>query len=247
MSSNTSPLESKINFLGHSCVLIESANGKNILVDPFLSQNPSYPASFSSLPLSGIDFIVLTHGHSDHTADAIETALVNKASVCATHELATLISKFSDSRVPVLPMNKGGSITLPDTRIKLTLTHAFHSSSFDAPDGNTYYAGEACGAIITLENGKSIYHAGDTCFFSEMELIKAKYSPEIAFLPIGDCYTMGPEEAARSANILGVKTAIPIHWGTFPVLSGTPEEFKDQCQRMDIDAKVLKPGESFII
>ncbi len=247
MAHTTFATESKLHFLGHSCVLIENGSGQNILIDPFLSQNPAYPSSFSTLPLSDVDFIVLTHGHSDHTADAIETALVNKAKVCATYELAMLIHKFSNSDIEVIPMNKGGSVTLPGTKIKVTLTHAFHSSSFDAPDGNTYYAGEACGVIVTLENGKSIYHAGDTCFFTEMELIKTKYSPEIALLPIGDCFTMGPEEAARSARTLGVKTAIPIHWGTFPLLSGTPEEFKSQCERMDIEARILKPGESITV
>lgn len=242
----------KIHFLGHSCVLLECLSRRGtdheknikILIDPFLSQSPSYPASFSSLPLTDIDFVVLTHGHSDHSSDAISTALASNAKVCATFELAMLISKFSEQKAEILPMNKGGSITLPETEIKLTLTHAFHSSSFDAPDGTTYYAGEACGVVITLENGKSLYHAGDTCYFSEMELIKAKYSPEVALLPIGDCFTMGPEEAARSARTLGVKTAIPLHWGTFPLLTGTPEEFKSHAERMDISVKILRPGES---
>lgn len=242
---NSSNNYSELFFLGHSCFLLRTLEGKQILIDPFLNNNPTYPKSFSKLPLSKIDFIVLTHGHGDHSSDVIETAESNNAPVIATFELASLIHKFSDSKVSILPMNKGGTISIPETNLKLTLTHALHSNSFDAPDGNTYYAGEACGVIITLENGVNIYHAGDTCFFSEMSQIREQYRPEIALLPIGDCYTMGPEEAAKCAKTLGVKTAIPIHWGTFPPLSGTPEQFKKCCEDSNVQVKVLKPGESF--
>lgn len=234
----------KAHFLGHSTILIETIENKKILIDPFLSQNPSYPKDFSPLPLSDIDYIVLTHGHSDHTADVIETAKSSNAKVCATYELAMLVDKFSENTTQVLPMNKGGTISLPDSKIKLTLTHAYHSSSYDAPDGNTYYAGEACGVIITLENGKNIYHAGDTCFFSDMHHLKESFQPDIGFLPIGDCFTMGPVEAAKSARTLGLKMVVPIHWGTFPLLTGSPKQFKEACDGTDINVCILAPGAS---
>jgi L-ascorbate metabolism protein UlaG (beta-lactamase superfamily) len=239
---NTPLSKPKAHFLGHSTILIETIENKKILIDPFLSQNPTYPKDFSPLPLSDIDYIVLTHGHSDHTADVIETAKASNAKVAATYELAMLVQKFSGAEIEVLPMNKGGTIALPDSKIELSLTHAYHSSSFDAPDGNTYYAGEACGVIITLENGKNIYHAGDTCFFSEMNHIRESFQPDIGFLPIGDCFTMGPEEAAKSAITLGLRKAIPVHWGTFPPLTGTPESFKEACSGRDMEVCILQPG-----
>ncbi|HMO17264.1 MAG TPA: metal-dependent hydrolase [Oligoflexia bacterium] len=233
-----------LTFLGHSTVLLQSINKKRILIDPFLDSNPVCPPEFHVNSISPVDHIVLTHGHSDHTAQAMALAKKSGAKVSATYELAMLISKFSNEEVQVIPMNKGGTILLPDTDIRLSLLHAVHSNSFDAPDGTTHYAGEACSVLLQLENGKSLFHAGDTCFFSDMSYIKDKYAPEVACLPIGDCFTMGPREAAIAASVLGVNIAIPVHWGTFPLLTGKPDEFKSECSNLNIESICLEPGSS---
>lgn len=234
--------KAKLRFITHSCIHLTSVDGIKIIIDPFISNSPTCPSDINLETFKELDFIILTHGHTDHTNDAIPLAKLSGAKVIATYELSNLISRYSDNEVETIQMNKGGTLLLPGTSISISLTHAYHSSSFDSPDGQTHYAGEACGVILTLENGKSIYHAGDTCYFSEMKYLREKYAPEIAFLPIGDCFTMGPREAALSAQTLGINTAVPIHWGTFPPLTGTPEDFQQECQKLGIKVSVLNPG-----
>jgi L-ascorbate metabolism protein UlaG (beta-lactamase superfamily) len=138
------------------------------------------------------------------------------------------------------PMNKGGSITVKGLRV--TMTEAIHSSSFD--ENGIVYLGEPAGFIVKLENGQTIYFAGDTSLFSDMKLIGELYTPDIAFLPIGDRFTMGPDTAALAARWLGVKQVVPMHWGTFPLLTGTPEQLKQHLAGSDIQVLELKPGET---
>ena len=143
----------------------------------------------------------------------------------------------------IIFMNKGGTVELDG--LKVTLTHAMHSSSYDTENG-TVYAGEACGVVLH-SGDKAIYHAGDTALFSDMELIKEEYEPMIALIPIGDCFTMGPREGARAAELVGADIAIPIHYGTFPLLTGCPKIFKEECQHKGIEGMILAPGESLFI
>ncbi len=138
------------------------------------------------------------------------------------------------------PMNKGGTITVQGLRI--TMTDARHSSSFD--DHGVHYLGEAAGFVVKLENGQTIYYAGDTCLFGDMKIIAELYQPDIAFLPIGDRFTMGPDTAAIAAKWLGVKQVVPMHYGTFPLLTGTPEQLEQHLSGSGIEVLKLKPGET---
>jgi L-ascorbate metabolism protein UlaG (beta-lactamase superfamily) len=231
-------------YCGHSTVIIHSESGKRIIIDPWLEGNPSCP---NTLFVPGhIDAICLTHGHADHCGSALELADKYRATVFATFELAMLLVKDGLSNSQVQPMNKGGSVKLPNGNgISISLTNAYHSSSYDSKDGKSYYSGEACGIIITLESGRSIYHAGDTCLFKDMELIGARFKPYLALLPIGDRFTMGPEDAARATQLIDPDFVIPIHHSTFDLLTGTPEEFARKTKDARPSTIILEPGESW--
>ncbi len=225
-----------ITYCGHSAVLLD-CEGVTIGIDPWLEGNPLCPANLKNPPR--LDIIVLSHGHSDHTGDVTRLAKKYSSNIVATWELATL---FGDEGVPsdhLVPMNKGGTIELGG--LKISLTHALHSSSFDSPKRGTLYAGEACGVVIS-DGTTTLYHAGDTSLFTDMSLIKEKYKPQIAFLPIGDRFTMGPEEAAKAAKLIGASKNIPIHYKTFPLLAGTAEQFSTACKNQDVTSTVIEPG-----
>jgi L-ascorbate metabolism protein UlaG (beta-lactamase superfamily) len=225
----------QITWLGHSVVLITTAKGTQILIDPFLEQNPKYPKDYK-LP-EKIDLLLLSHGHGDHIADAVSVAKKHKAQAVGIFELiAWLQSKGVEDAVG---MNLGGTYRFKD--VAVSLVEAKHSSSIQ--DGTeTLYAGVAAGLVITIDGGPVIYHAGDTSLFSDMQIIKELYSPEIGLLPIGDHYTMGPKAAALAAGYLGVKTVIPIHYGTFPQLTGTPEELQTHLEKQGVETLTLIPG-----
>jgi L-ascorbate metabolism protein UlaG (beta-lactamase superfamily) len=225
----------QITWLGHSVVLITTAKGTQILIDPFLEQNPKYPKDYK-LP-EKIDLLLLSHGHGDHIADAVSVAKKHKAQAVGIFELiAWLQSKGVEDAVG---MNLGGTYRFKD--VAVSLVEAKHSSSIQ--DGKeTLYAGVAAGLVITIDGGPVIYHAGDTSLFSDMQIIKELYSPEIGLLPIGDHYTMGPKAAALAAGYLGVKTVIPIHYGTFPQLTGTPEELQTHLEKQGVETLTLIPG-----
>lgn len=242
---------SSLRYLGHSTTILtltaKSQEDKNfnVIIDPWLAENPSCPPDWHS-PV--IEAVVLTHGHSDHTASAPALMKSCDATLFATYELATLLAtKEGVPPANIQFMNKGGSVSLGQTGAKLTLTQAFHSSSFDASDGITYYAGEAAGALISTTSGECVYHAGDTCFFGDMEDIGRNNNIAAALLPIGDRFTMGPKDAARAAELLGAKKIIPIHYATFAPLSGTAEEFNRELraisEKLASALVVLKPGE----
>jgi L-ascorbate metabolism protein UlaG (beta-lactamase superfamily) len=232
-----------ISFLGHSTVLVTLPSKKTILIDPWLDGNPSCPEQFKSF--DNLDLICLTHGHSDHSGSVVELAIKTKAIVCATYELASLLNKDGVPESQLQFMNKGGSVKIPSVdNISVTLTHAQHSSSYTSKDGSSNYAGEACGIVVNSEQGISIYHAGDTSLFSDMRLIKELYHPEVALLPIGDRFTMGPKEAALATKLILPSYVIPIHWGTFPLLTGTTKEFSEALVGVESELVVLNPGES---
>src|SRR5262249_40573592 len=146
----------------------------------------------------------------------------------------------------VQPMNKGGMVTVPDgAGLTVSLTHAFHSNSYRSADGNTRYAGEACGLMIGLESRRTVYHAGDTALFGDMRMLGERFQPEVALLPIGDRFTMGPEDAAEAVRMLKPKTVVPVHYATFDMLTGTPEAFVQAVRKRETETKVvvLDPGE----
>jgi len=209
-----------LTWLGHASFRIESDRGKRIYVDPFLESNPKTPDG-EKKP-KRVDIIAVTHGHSDHAGDA---AGISKsfpdAEIVAQVELKSWLGSHG-ANVGELPgINKGGSQEIDG--IRFTLTNAFHSSS--ASDGT--YTGESCGLVIRLEDGKTLYFAGDTCVFGDMALIARIYQPDVAVLPIGDWFTMGPDEAAVALELLGNPRCVPSHWGTFGLLTGTPDKLAE--------------------
>jgi L-ascorbate metabolism protein UlaG (beta-lactamase superfamily) len=225
-----------ITWLGHAAVHITTPQGTEILIDPFLEHNPKFPKNYK-LP-EKLDLLLLTHGHSDHIADAVSVAKKHHARVIAIYELADWIgSKGVDDTVG---MNLGGSYKYKD--VTVSMVEARHSSSIQ--DGKELvYGGEPAGFVIAAENAPVLYHAGDTSVFSDMRLIKDLYAPEIGMIPIGDHYTMGPKAAALAANFLGIKTVIPIHYGTFPQLTGTPAELEQHLKGAGTKVLAPKPGE----
>lgn len=228
----------EITYAGHSAVFFHT-DSLVAAIDPWLEGNPACPASLKHP--SRLDLIVLTHGHSDHASEAPHLARHLGSTIAATWELANIMGAEGVNQNQIIAMNKGG--TVEHRGIDITLTHAYHSSSFDTASGPVY-AGEPCGAVLRFDN-TVVYHAGDTALFSDMSLIAESYHPSVAFLPIGDRFTMGPREAARAAKLAGVKVAIPVHYGTFNLLTGTAEEFKAECARYNIEVAVLEPGQSY--
>ncbi len=222
----------KLTYLGHSAWILE-LDGKRIVIDPFITGNPLAPVKVSDI--RDVDLVVLTHGHGDHLGDAI-TILKNnkKAKVVAIYELANYVGEQIGDPSRAIGGNIGGPMLVDG--LKIALTTATHSSPYGAPTG----------VVIMGEEGR-VYHAGDTGVHMDMALIGEIYKPDIALLPIGGHFTMDPVEAAKAVELLKPKVAIPMHWGTFPVLYGKPEDFKKLVEEKGLPTKVviLKPGESY--
>ena len=226
----------RITWLGHATVLVQTPAGANILIDPFIEHNPKYPENFP-LP-SKIHTILLTHGHGDHMADVVPVAKRHGSTVVAIYELADYVAGKGVENT--IGMNMGGSVQVED--VMATMVEAKHSSCAQDEQG-THYVGVAAGFVLTITDGPVLYHAGDTSPFRDMELIRELYQPQIAMLPIGGFYTMGPKEAALAAQFLAPKAILPIHFGTFPPLTGTPEEL-DALLKGSIEVIRIAPGET---
>ena len=214
----------KITFLGHAAVLIEGS--KTVLIDPFLTGNPV--AAKKPEEITACDLVIVTHDHGDHLGDAFEICKRTGAALVSVHELAVTAESKG---IPAEGMNVGGTIEVAGVTVHMTT--AQHSSEH----------GHQVGVVLELD-GHSIYHAGDTGLFSDMKLIGEFLKPELAFLPIGDRYTMGERSAAKAVEFLGVRKVIPIHYGTFPILTGDPQRFAE-LTKGKAEVLVLKPGESY--
>ena len=208
----------KIIWYGHSAFLLESQRGKNILIDPWLD-NPKAPAGAKDI--ADVDLILITHGHSDHIGNSVEIAKRTNAKIISIFEISLYISDQGITNTQ--GMNKGGTVDIDG--VKVAMVDAKHSSGIDY-NGRAIEGGEPAGYIIEFENGFRIYHAGDTALFGDMKLIGEFYKPDLVILPIGGLYTMGPEEAAYACRLLKPKYIIGMHYGTFPVLTGTPDELR---------------------
>ncbi|HTM05338.1 MAG TPA: metal-dependent hydrolase [Vicinamibacterales bacterium] len=226
-----------ITWLGHSTFLLRTPGGKRVLLDPWLTSNPSCPESMKKPPQ--VDLILASHGHFDHIDDLVLCARESNAPVVGIFELCDWLGRKGIQNVS--PMNKGGSQEILGLRV--TMTDARHSSGF-LDNGQMVYMGEPAGYVVRLEDGRSIYFAGDTCLFGDMKLIGEIYKPEIAFLPIGDRFTMDPVAAAKAAEFLGVRQVVPMHWGTFPLLTGTPADLKKALGSRGVDVLELKAGDT---
>ena len=216
------PQENKltITWLGHSAFYLISSSGKRVLIDPWLD-NPKAPSYAKNL--DGVDLILVTHGHSDHLGNTIEIAQRTGAKVLAIFEIIIFLQNKGVSSNQAQGMNKGGTIDFDG--IKVTMVDAKHSSGIDV--GTTVIpGGEAAGYVVRFENGFTVYHAGDTSVFGDMKLIAQLYKPDVALLPIGGFYTMAPREAALACKLLKPHHIIGMHYGTFPAISGTPDELK---------------------
>ncbi len=224
-------------WLGHATFLLQSPGGKRLLFDPWITGNPASPDAAKHL--GKLDLILVTHGHSDHTGDAVAVARSSGAQVLAPFEVSVWLQ--GKGLQNVTGMNPGG--TLHALGLSITMVHAVHSSSV-VEDGKVIYLGVATGYVIKFEDGLTIYFAGDTDVFGDMRLIGELYQPQIAFLPIGDLYTMGPLQAAKACELLGVKQVVPMHYGTFPALTGTPAKLRELVEPRGIQVLELKPGEA---
>lgn len=228
----------KITWLGHSAFRITTSSGKVILIDPFLNGNPVCPESEKQQ--QRVDAILITHGHGDHVGDTLALSQQHKPALVAIYELALWLE--SKGATNVVGMSKGGATTVAGAEV--TMTHAFHSSSV-ADGGRLIYVGEPAGFIVRLPGGLVVFHAGDTCVFGDMKLIAEIYQPHVACLPIGDFYTMGPREAAHAIRLLGVKHVLPMHYATFPPLTGRPSHIRELTRDIPgLEIHELKPGES---
>ena len=230
--------ETTLTWLGHAAFRLDTAGGKRIYVDPFLNGNPRCPEP-EQTP-ERVDVIALTHGHGDHVGDTVALAKQHGCTVIAPVELAGWLGAQGVDQDSLRDPNKGGTTTVDG--VAFTFTNAFHSSSTN--DGT--YAGEPCGIVVTSDDGKKIYFAGDTTVFGDMQLIGRLYEPDVAVLPIGDHYTMGPKEAALATELLGVSRIVPCHYGTFGKLTGTREEFEQRVPA-GVSVEHVEPGESVTV
>ena len=224
-----------LTWLGHSAFRFDSPGGKRVYVDPFLHGNPKCPEDEQEP--ERVDLILVTHGHDDHVGDTVALHQRFDAPVVAVVECRGYLATKGCGEAMQHAGNKGGTIDADG--IKVTFTDANHSSgTFE--DGKPVYLGEPAGLVVEVENGTKLYFAGDTNVFASMQLIGRIYEPDVAIIPIGDHFTMGPREAAVALELLGVKRCVPCHYGTFGLLTGTPEQLRELAP--DVELLTPEPG-----
>lgn len=228
----------KLTWLGHSAFRIITPSGNVIVIDPWVQSNPMCPEPLKKF--ERLDTLLITHGHFDHIADAVDLGKQFKPQIVAIYETGVWLESKGVTNVSAI--NKGGTQTVGE--LEVTMVNAIHSCGIKDGD-QIIYGGEACGYIISLPGGLTVYHAGDTAVFGDMKIIGELYKPDIALLPIGDFYTMGPREAALAIRLLGVLHVVPMHFGTFPALIGRPERLREITEDIfGLEIHALKPGES---
>ena len=225
----------RLTWLGHATFKFET-EGKTFLIDPWVDSNPACPDELKTFDRLHVMYI--THGHWDHTEDAVPIAKKHTPTVVTMIEVAKWLE--SKGVQNTIGMNKGGTVTVDG--VKATMVTANHSSSVTEEDGTTIYTGEPAGFVLEFANGYKIYHAGDTNVFGDMQIIGEIYQPDLALLPIGGHFTMGPREAAYAVKLLNVPAILPMHYGTFPLLTGTLEEFLKLTASMDVEIVDLEVG-----
>jgi L-ascorbate metabolism protein UlaG (beta-lactamase superfamily) len=224
----------EITWLGHGSFQLRLPTGEVFLLDPWIEGNPAHPAGHT---IDRLDAILISHGHFDHIHDAVPLARKFSPKVVAIFETGHWLESKGVQNVS--PMNKGGSQTVGP--VTVTMTHAVHSCGI-LDDGKIIYGGEASGYVLRFEDGRAAYFSGDTNVFSDMHLIEQLYHPELAFLPIGDLYTMSPREAAMACTLLKPKQVIPMHFGTFPPLTGRPDQLAGLIADLPTKVLALEPG-----
>ena len=226
----------QITWLGHGTFQFRLPSGHTILMDPWTEGNPAYPEGYS---LDRVDTICITHGHFDHIHDAVPLARKFEPEVVGIFETCTWLESKGVENTRA--MNKGGSQKVGE--VTFTMTHAVHSCGI-LDDGKIIYGGEAAGYVLRFDDGRALYFAGDTNVFTDMQLISELYRPELAFLPIGDLYTMSPREAALACRLLKAPKVVPMHFGTFPPLTGRPDQLRHLIAGLETEVWALDPGKT---
>ncbi len=224
-----------LQWLGHATFYLETAQGTSILIDPWIESNPSCPKDWKGP--AKIDLVLCTHGHGDHIGDALSVDQRYHPTFVGIYELTGWLASKGVKKT--VGMNLGGSHRFQD--VNICLVEAKHSSSME-DNGSVIYTGVAAGYVLQIDGEPVLYHAGDTAVFGDMKLLRELYAPAVACLPIGDHFTMGPKAAAMAAEFVGAKKVIPMHYGTFPQLTGRPEDLRNHLQGKEIEVVDLRPG-----